>query len=301
MLKKKAEYLLGNSEYGEAAQLYERILRLNPTKEIEKKLAHLSYQAKNFQRSSDLYKKHKNDLFQSEKEEFLHALRYTRDEEFTNALGNLELPPETREAFTISWKCENEYISCESAIQGARYNSYYIKDLKIALKNYEYLGNKDANYKDALMIGAMYKNEDYTSAIKIGENVLKKKPDYRPILKIVGFSSFMIGQYDRAQGALSKYKKLEPKDPEADFILGLLHFEKGDYETSNIYFNKAVLSGYKPKIIVERKLAYNYFVLGRMKNMFQVLGYLMLEPDVTEPDVVNSIYLALRENEVRHA
>jgi hypothetical protein len=81
----------------------------------------------------------------------------------------------------------------------------------------------------------------------------------------------MIGYYDRSQAALGKYKKLEPKDPEVDFVLGLINFEKGDYETSNIYFNNAVLGGYKPKTVVERKLAYNYYVLGFTKNMFQVL------------------------------
>jgi hypothetical protein len=83
--------------------------------------------------------------------------------------------------------------------------------------------------------------------------------------------------------------------------LGLIHFEKQDYETSNIYFNKAVLGGYKPKTVVERKLAYNYYVLDLPKNMFQVLGYLMLEPDVTEADVNNAVYLALSYDEMRNA
>lgn len=81
----------------------------------------------------------------------------------------------------------------------------------------------------------------------------------------------MIGQYDRALGVLGNYKKLEPKDPEADFILGLIYFEKRDYGTSNIYFNNAVLGGYEPKSVVERKLAYSYYVLDLKKNMFQVL------------------------------
>jgi hypothetical protein len=111
----------------------------------------------------------------------------------------------------------------------------------------------------------------------------------------------MIGAYDRSQAALSKYKKIEPKDPEVDFVLGLINFEKKDYETSNIYFNNAVLGGYKPKTVVERKLAYNYYVLGLKKNMFQVLGYLMIEPDITESDVNNAIYLALTNDEVRSA
>jgi len=81
----------------------------------------------------------------------------------------------------------------------------------------------------------------------------------------------------------------------------LINFEKNDFETSNIYFNNAVLGGYKPKTVVERKLAYNYYVLTLKKNMFQVLGYLVMEPDVTEYDMNNAIYLALTNDEIRSA
>lgn len=35
--------------------------------------------------------------------------------------------------------------------------------------------------------------------------------------------------------------------------------------------------------------------------MFQVLGYLMLEQDVTEADINNAVYLALTHNETRNA
>lgn len=62
-----------------------------------------------------------------------------------------------------------------------------------------------------------------------------------------------------------------------------------------------MLGGYKPKIVVERKLAYNYYVLDLPKNMFQVLGYLLLEPDVTEPDIANAVFLALEYGETRSA
>jgi tetratricopeptide (TPR) repeat protein len=301
ILTKRADYLATNNEYREASDLYERVLRLSWSAEVERKLAHIAFRAKNFQRSSDLYKKFSSDLYASEKEEFLHALRYTGDDEFVTTLPKIDLPENIRQAFEVSWKCEHEFISCENAIRAYKHDYAPIRDLKNALKNYENLGNKDPSYKEALLIGAFYKNQDFTTAIRVGENVLRRKPDYRPILKIVGFSAFMIGQYDRAQWILGKYKKLEPKDAEADFILGLIHFEKQDYETSNIYFNKAVLGGYKPKTVVERKLAYNYYVLDLPKNMFQVLGYLMLEEDVTEADANNAIYLALLHNETRNA
>lgn len=301
ILMKRADYLSNNNEYNEAAGLYERVLRLTPSREIERKLAHIAFRAKKFQRSSDLYKKFADELYQSEREEFLYALRYTGDGEFQQRLAKMDIPENLRLAFQVSWTCENEFISCEKAIREYPHNYGPIVDLKNALKNYEALGNKDASYKDALLIGAFYKNKDYTTAMKIWENVLRQKPDYRPILKIVGFSAFMINQYERAQWVLTKYKKLEPRDAEADFILWLIQFEKQDYETSNIYFNKAVLGGYKPKTVVERKLAYNYYVLGLYKNMFQVLGYLVLENDATEADITNAIYLALVHEEPRNA
>lgn len=226
MLIKKADFLGANNEYSEAFQLYERALRLTPTSDVERKLAHMAFKSKKFQRSADLYKKNIEVLTLGEKQEFMWALRYTGDEDFSLALANMSLPDYMQAAFEVSALCEREFISCETAIRSYKYDYPPVRDLKNALKNYEALGNKDTNYKEALLIGAWYKNGDYTTAIKVGENLLRRKADYRPILKIVGFSSYMIGRYDRAQAALSKYKKLEPKDPESDFLLGLIHFEK---------------------------------------------------------------------------
>lgn len=199
ILAKRADYLVNNNEYSEAAGLYERVLRLTPSQEIERKLAHIAFRAKKFQRSSDLYKKFADDLYQSEREEFLYALRYTGDGEFQKRLATIDIPDNLRQALQVSWTCEYEFISCEKAIREYPHSYGPILDLKNALKNYEALGNNDGSYKDALLIGAFYKNKDYTTAMKIGENVLRQKPDYRPILKIVGFSAFMINQYERAQ------------------------------------------------------------------------------------------------------
>lgn len=301
ILVKKADYLTVNNQYQEASDIYERILLLDPSPEIEKKTAYTSFMSKNFQRSADLYKKFSGDLFQSEKEALLHSLRYTGDGEYLTILENISLPIAVKDALKVSWKCEFEYISCEQTIREYPHDSITINELKKALNNYENLGYDDHDYKEALLIGAFYKNQDYTTAIRISENLLRRKTDYRPIIKIAWFSSFMIGQYERAKWLLSRYKKLEPKDPEADFILGLIFFSREDFETSNIYFNKAILGGYKPKITVERKLAYNYHKLWLTKNMFQVLGYLMLEPSATESDMENAIYLALLNDEIRIA
>jgi tetratricopeptide (TPR) repeat protein len=151
------------------------------------------------------------------------------------------------------------------------------------------------NYKEALLIGAFYQNKDYSTVIRLGSNLLSRRPDYKPVLKIVGFSAYLTNQFERAEGALKKYKTLDSKDPEVDFILGLIYFAREDYKLSNLYFNNAILGGYKPKNIVERKLAYNYGILGMNENMFQVLGHLVENPDATELDITNALYLALTE------
>lgn len=152
ILIKKAEYLSTSNEYTEAIQLYERALRLSKSPATEKKLAHIAFRAKKFQKSADYYKKNLESLTTSEKIEFLNSLRYTGDEEFSVALANMKLPDYVKQAFEVSWTCENEFISCEKAIRAYKYDYAPIRDLKSALKNYESLGNNDGNYKEALLI-----------------------------------------------------------------------------------------------------------------------------------------------------
>jgi len=167
ILSKKAEFLSTNNEYSEALQLYIRANKLDPSAETEKKLAHTAFKAKKFQKSADFYKKNVESLTTGEKIEYMNALRYTGDDDFAVTLANLDLPDYVRKAFEVSATCENEFISCESAIRGYQYDYGPIRDLKDALKNYETLGNNDSNYKEALLIGAWYKNGDYTTVIKV--------------------------------------------------------------------------------------------------------------------------------------
>lgn len=185
-------------------------------------------------------------------------MRYIGDKNFKNILPELDLPLYIQQAYEISWICENTFIDCESSIKKYSFDYRPINALKKALDDFKNLKNTDINYKEALLIGALYQNKDYSTVIRIGSNLLSRKPDYKPILKIVGFSSYLTNQFERAENALKKYKTLDSKDPEVDFILGLIYFERADYKLSNLYFNNAILGGYKPKNIVERKLAYNY-------------------------------------------
>jgi len=295
LLSKKADYLRLNNEFHDALDIYERVINLHPQDEYKKKAAAIAFEARNFLKSIEWYKETLSSLTLREKEEFLKSMRYTGDKDFVSTLSDIDILPYIKKAYEVSWTCENTFIDCESSIKKYTFDYGPINMLKKAFDDFKNLKNTDENYKEALLIGAFYQNKDYSTVIRIGSNLLSRRPDYKPILKIVGFSAYLTNQYERAENALKKYKTLDSKDPEVDFILGLIYFERQDYKLSNLYFNNAILGGYQPKNIVERKLAYNYGILGMSENMFQVLGYLVLAPNATELDITNALYLALTE------
>jgi len=297
LLAKKADYLWLNSEYHDALDIYERVISLSPQDDYKKKAASIAFEAKEFTKSIEWYTETQNNLTLREKDELLMSMRYVGDKEFQNTLSKIDLPAYIKQAYEVSWICENTFIDCESSIKKYWFDYRPINALKKALDDFKNLQNTDVNYKEALLIGAFYQNKDYSTVIRIGSNLLSRRPDYRPVLKIVGFSAFLTNQYERAENALKKYKTLDSKDSEVDFILGLMYFAREDYKLSNLYFNNAIIGGYKPKNIVERKLAYNYGILGLNANMFQVLGHLVESTEATDLDITNAIYLALTEKQ----
>lgn len=295
LLSKKADYLRINNEYNDALDIYDRVISLDPQDIYKKKAASIAFEARNFLKSTEWYTETLPSLSLREKEELLMSMRYTGNKEFLPLLTTIDIPSHIKKAHEVSWTCETAFIECEAAIKGYSFDYRPINALKKALDDFKNLKNTDITYKEALLIGAFYQNKDYSTVIRLGSNLLSRKPSYKPILKIVGFSAYLTNQHERAENALKKYKSLDSKDPEVDFLLGLIYFERQDYKLSNLYFNNAVLGGYTPKNVVERKLAYNYGILGMNENMFQVLGHLVGSPDATELDITNALYLALTE------
>lgn len=298
LLSKKADYLALNNEFHDALLIYERVIDLVTSDDYKKKAAAIAFQAREYLKSIEWYTEALKMLSTQEKGELLWSMRYTKDPLFEKTLSSIDLPAYVREAYQVSWTCETAFIDCENSIKKYPYDYEPINNLKKALEDFKTLQNTDVNYKEALLIGAFYKNKDYSTVIRVGANLLTRKPDYKPILKIIGFSAYLTNQYDRAENALKKYKTLDSKDAEVDFLLGLIYFDRKDYKLSNLYFNNAVTGGYMPKNVVERKLAYNYGVLGLNENMFQVLGHLLENSDVSELDITNALFLVLTEKQL---
>lgn len=294
ILSQKSQYLALNNEPKDALIMMKRVIRLDNSPNNNLLAWHIAFQAWEYQQSVDFYAPYLARLDLNQLREYTQALRYLDKESFLTELVNTKLPDAEKKAYEISWKCENMETTCEKDIIEYGYNYEPMNNLKQAIQTAEKTQNTDPDYKEALLLWAWYQNKDFTTVVKRGTILLSKKPDYRPVQKIVGFSAFKLGDIERAEVVLKRYKELEPKDPENDFVLGLIQFEKRDFETANLYFNNAILGWYVPKIIVERKLAYTFNQLGMTDNMFQVLDYIVNEENVTENDLTNAIYLALR-------
>ena len=80
-------------------------------------------------------------------------------------------------------------------------------------------------------------------------------------------------------------------------MLGVTFFYQEDYVTSNLFFNNAVLNGYSPKEELERRLIYNYVLLGDYKGAFKVFRYLLESPKVTAEDFQVALFMASSNNE----
>jgi hypothetical protein len=60
-----------------------------------------------------------------------------------------------------------------------------------------------------------------------------------------------------------------------------------------MYYNNAIKNLYKPKIDLERRLAYNYYLLQEDKKMLSIFYSLLKEPDVEMTDYSLGIYNAI--------
>lgn len=135
----------------------------------------------------------------------------------------------------------------------------------------------------------------YRASEKIARQILLERPDYREVTKLLGFSLFELGKYEESKKYILQYLEQNPKDIESIIHMGEIHFSLGNYVSSNLYLNNAILAGYPHKVNLERQLAYNYSLLGDMVGMMKVLNYLLQESDATEDDYAVAISAALNE------
>lgn len=116
----------------------------------------------------------------------------------------------------------------------------------------------DDNYRGLLLAKFLYEQKMYRLVGMFASEILAAAPSYQEAKKIRAFSLYELGKYRQALELLLLYYEKNTDDIEVIIRLGEVYAFLGDYENANLYLNNAILAGYKPKTLLERRLAYNY-------------------------------------------
>lgn len=156
-------------------------------------------------------------------------------------------------------------------------------------------------YRNLLLAKNFYEQKMYRLAGMFAAEILSNNPNYQEAKKMRAFALYELGKYQESRDLMLDYFSHNPDDMEIIIRLGEVYTFLEDYATANLYFNNAIVAGYKPKTILERRLAYNYAKLGDTAGMTKVLSYLLQEDDAAEDDFAVAISLAIEKNDIARA
>lgn len=265
---------------------------------VKKKIAHAYVLKKDWQNAYTYYHQVPlSELKDFERTELLSALffnenekdRMTEFQKFSFGTGEVDY----YRTVDICYSGIHNCIVTISSYSGA---SPELMKLKNSIIDAEKV-TPDFHFRNFTVATQLFLHGDYRASFILADEILRARPDYTEVLKLAGFSAYELGKFSDAQNYLLKYLEKRPKELETIVKLGEINFLLGDYTSSNLYFNNAIIAGYTPKTNLERRLAYNYSLLGDTLGMIKVLSYLLQEPDVTEDDFAVAISLALSRGE----
>ncbi len=287
---------------------YLKALRQSPNDEqIIKKLALVYFDLKRFKNASNTFKDVLGSLQMSEKEIYILSLLYelnftSADEikDISQEIRNLWLSKEDTFYYLNAINCTISFHECKK-----NYDTYFknfsdiqwekLKNIQKAIQNYENFQIGNLYYKDALIIWAFFQDKLYSISNLLAENMLKEMKDYKPMLLIAGKWYYELWKLENSKKLLETYYSLDPKDLTITYTLGDISFRLKDYLTSNLYFNSALKNWFEPRIDLQRKLAYNYYLSWDKRSMINVFWYLIEEKNATIDDYSLWIYHAILE------
>jgi len=253
---------------------------------------------KNFRKAADIFVRFNISNFDEPSKLRVIAsimLDNARDDK-KEVIRNLGLTDGTKSYLNLIDDCSKNPGGCLQFIQESTSPDYQIQALRETIQSAKGTSG-DELYIRTLLIGKLFEHKDYLAVQKIGLSILETRPNYKVVLKIVGYSSYELGDYASAAKYLEQYYTLEPKDVEVAYMLGIVNYYKADYATSNLYFNSAVLNGYTPKTELERRLVYNYVLLGDTTGAFKIFRFLLDEEDVLAEDYQIALFIAEQARE----
>lgn len=296
---RKGDYFSLKNNPDEALVYYMQALEKLPDDIlIQKKIGNIYFQKKDWKNAYDFYIKVPiAELKENERSQMLSALFF--DESQLDRMGELARMPTwtgEKDYFQIIDVCYTGIHNCIVSIQSYSGVSQDVQSLKETIRDAEKV-SPDYQYRNFAVAARLYDFWAYRAAEKICREILENRPDYAWVLKLHGFALAELGRSNEAKNLLLVYVEQHPDDVETTIKLGDIFYMLGEYATANLYLNNAITAWYPQKTDIERKLAYNYSLLGDTVGMMKVLGYLLQEHDATEDDAAVAISLALKSGE----
>ena len=144
------------------------------------------------------------------------------------------------------------------------------KTVLAAYQEFELNTNGKIVHLQALLAKAFNELEEYELAIALGLEAIKIQDDYRDIWIILGHSYLRQGRFVDAKAALTKALKLDEQKALAHALLGFADEGLGIRQAAIKDFESALARGYTPALLLEEKLAENYYFLGEKEKALRL-------------------------------
>lgn len=291
---RKGDYYSARNNATLAVENYEKAFdQIKEDPKIALRLANAYLELKNFHKAAEIFVKFDLSNFDEPSKLKVIAsimLDNNRDHK-KDMIYQLGLTDGTKAYLGLVDDCTNAPNDCIKSIQSSTSTDYQIQALRETIQSAKGTSD-DELYIQTLLLGKLFEQKAYLAVKKMGSEILQIRPNYKVVLKIVGYSDYELGNYSEAAKNLEQYYSLEPKDVEVAYMLGVVNYYKSDFSTSNLYFNSAVLNGYTPKTELERRLVYNYVLLWDTTGAFKIFRFLLDENDVLPEDYHIALFIA---------
>lgn len=158
---------------------------------LELKIGDILFELKRFNEAYNFYRKVPFEtLSASESDRIAKTMYYASSPTRDVDVEHLSFDAGKKDYYTkIISPCQTNIHNCILSIEA--YSGSYEPGKKLvdAVKNYEKV-SADFFYRNALVAGLLLASKDHKAAAVISDEILTKRPGYKPVLKLAGFAHY---------------------------------------------------------------------------------------------------------------
>ena len=223
-------------------------------------------------------------------------------------IKNISMEEDNKFYYLNSLECLNNFHNCK-----VNFEEYFKKEdyswknenlekIRIAISNYKNLKLEEIYYKNTLIIWALFENKNYPVAIILSSEILEKRKNYKPVLKILAQSYFELNKLKLANKFLIEYAKIDSKSPDVYYMIWVISQKNHDYIKSNIFLNLALEQNYKNIENIYRLQLYNYLILSENKKISKTFDKIIeLNQKPNSNDLILATYYNIISNDIDKA